>query len=150
MSGLLEAVGVLTNQHPGPIVKYWVDGGMLGGRNPSTVGVFWSAYCSVPTKDAPNGLVVARQESHSHFTNNDAEWLAVQAALCHASIHHKGQSLVIHSDSELIVNQFMRRYKINNERLRVLAEQAWRLANGFHNVDLVWVSRKVMVKLLGH
>ena len=150
MSGLLEEIG-LPSKHTVPVVVYWVDGGMLGGKNPSTIGVFWSVYCSTFNEGCPkDGIVVKRQESHNHFTNNDAEWLAVQSALCHASVHHKGQSLIIHSDSELIVNQFMGRYKINKPQLQALAEQAWRIAKGFHSVELQWVSRKVMVKLLGH
>ena len=130
------------------LVKFWADGGMLGKTNPCPDGVFWSVYCQ------PEGqrgeIVIERQQSKAHTTNNEAEWLALGAALCYACKHYRTDELVIYSDSELIVNQFNKVYRINQERLRVLAVACWELAAHFSQCTLMWQPRREMVQRLGH
>lgn len=129
-------------------VTFWVDGGMLGGSNPSTIGVFYSVACELPGE--PEEIVIAREEDRSYFTNNEAEWLAVRAALRYAQEHHPEAALLIHSDSQLVVNQFSTVFKINKRHLYELACECWALARFFPRCKLEWRSRREMVKKLGH
>ena len=82
----------ITNAHSNT-VRFWADGGMLGGRNPSKVGVYWSAYRVLP--EGGEELVIKRRESKEHFTNNEAEWLALRAVLHFAAIHHAKEQIQI-------------------------------------------------------
>ena len=70
-------------------------------------------------------------------TNNEAEYLGVIAALKENS----GTDIHIHSDSQLIVNQLNHEYAIKEERLRKLAEEVWKLAEG-RNVTFSWLPRE--------
>jgi ribonuclease HI len=65
------------------------------------------------------------------MTNNQAEYTALVRALEHAlelGTHHR---LLIHSDSELMVKQMNGEYRVKNEELRDLYEQACDLRDRF-------------------
>ena len=129
-------------------IKFWVDGGMLGGHNPSPEGVFWSVYRLRP--GSYGGVVIHREESTEYHTNNEAEWLALRAALRFATIHHKGHRLRIYSDSKLIVKQFSGKWNSNLLRLRRLRFDCQELAAPFPECIVKWRPRSEMVKRLGH
>ena len=129
-------------------VLFWVDGGMLGGKNPSPEGVFWSVYRK-PLRGRGN-VVIDREESTEHHTNNDAAWLALRAALRFAQEHHKGKRIQIYSDSQLIVKQFNRKWRIRQAKFHRFAGECWHLANTFAQCKVIWQPREVMVRILGH
>ena len=65
------------------------------------------------------------------MTNNQAEYTALVRALEHAlelGAHHR---LIIHSDSELMVKQMNGEYRVKNEELRGLYEEACALRKRF-------------------
>lgn len=129
-------------------IGFYVDGGMIGRKNPSPKGVYYSVY-----RHDPNGVsarVISLQENHDYHTNNDAEWLALLAALKFAREHHPHEPIVIYSDSQIIVNQFNGRWRIRILRHRHFARTALRLAAPLHSCTVEWRSRKHMVKRLGH
>jgi ribonuclease HI len=64
------------------------------------------------------------------MTNNQAEYTALVKALEHA-LQLGGNRVVLHSDSELMVKQMRGEYKVKNEELRGLYEEARRLAGRF-------------------
>lgn len=64
-------------------------------------------------------------------TNNQAEYTALVKALERAHQVAADCALVVHSDSELMVKQMRGEYKVKNEELRDLYEQAKRLAARF-------------------
>jgi len=64
-------------------------------------------------------------------TNNQAEYAALVKALERALALAPGRPVVVHSDSELMVKQMRGEYKVKNEDLRDLYEQARRLAGRF-------------------
>lgn len=73
-------------------------------------------------------------------TNNVAEYTALIKALEKA--RHLGlRKLRIHSDSELIVKQVRGEYKIKNDDLKWLADEAKNLMKGFGSVTLTHVPR---------
>ena len=74
-------------------------------------------------------------------TNNVAEYTALIKALEKA--RHLGlRRLHIHSDSELVVKQVKGEYKIKNDDLKWLADEAKGLMTGFASVTLTHVRRE--------
>lgn len=71
------------------------------------------------------------------ITNNESEYLAVIAALK----ENKESNIQIQSDSQLIVNQLNKNYKIKEDRLKKLAEQVWGLCKG-KNITFAWIPRE--------
>ena len=127
------------------MIVFYVDGGMLGGKNPSPIGVYWSVWC------APPGEIVLCEESREHHTNNEAEWLAVMAALRYAHQHHPKETVIhIYSDSNLIVQLFRGRWQAKNLRMRRLRLESLQLAAVFPTCVVEWRPRWEMVKRLGH
>lgn len=74
-------------------------------------------------------------------TNNIAEYTALVRALKRAKAMN-GKKLTIHSDSELMVKQMRGEYKVKNEGLRALFDEARSLARAFENVAYVHVRRE--------
>ncbi len=74
-------------------------------------------------------------------TNNIAEYTAVVRALEHVA-RLGARRVVLLSDSELIVNQMTGKYKVKNEGLRPLYEEARDLCGGFQAVTFRHVRRE--------
>lgn len=129
-------------------IHFYVDGGVFG-HNPSPRGVYWSVYLDHP-RENPRGVVIHKAESREHHTNNEAEWLAVGAALQYAQEHFPREHLVIFSDSRLIVLQYIGRYQNKIARLHRMMTEVQLQAATFPSVRLFWKSRWEMVRRLGH
>ena len=71
------------------------------------------------------------------LTNNEAEYMAVIEALK----ENKENKIQIKSDSQLIVNQINKNYKIKEKRLKKLAEKVWKLCEN-RNVEFTWIPRE--------
>jgi ribonuclease HI len=65
------------------------------------------------------------------MTNNQAEYIALIKALEHALELGADNRLLVHSDSELLVKQMNGQYRVKNEDLRDLYEQARALVRRF-------------------
>ena len=83
-------------------------------------------------------------------TNNEAEYLAVLAALEELPKYQKNPLVIteILSDSQLVVNQLNHKYHIKESRLRELAMRVWQISG---NVKFTWIPREKNLagKLLG-
>jgi len=88
-------------------------------------------------------------EKKSDLTNNQAEYLAIISAL--NKFVDSNDEITIYSDSKNTVNQLNHEFAINNEHLRVLAQEAWNIIGKFANLTLTWVPRKENLagKMLG-
>ena len=88
-------------------------------------------------------------EKKPNLTNNQAEYMAIIAAL--KKFVNSDEEIIIFSDSKNTVSQLNHDFAINNEQLRVLAQEAWLLIGKFLNLTLAWVSRKENLagKMLG-
>lgn len=74
-------------------------------------------------------------------TNNVAEYTALIKALEKAK--HLGlRRLHIHSDSELIVKQVKGEYKVKNDDMKWLCDEARKLMTGFDSVNLTHIRRE--------
>jgi len=88
-------------------------------------------------------------EKKPNLTNNQAEYLAIISAL--KKFVNSNEEITIFSDSKNTVSQLNHEFAINNEQLRVLAQEAWNIIGKFSNLTLTWVPRKENLagKMLG-
>jgi ribonuclease H / adenosylcobalamin/alpha-ribazole phosphatase len=111
----------------------WTDGGARGNPGPAAFGY---------VLEAENGTVLAAHgEAIGTATNNVAEYRALIAGLDKAA-EVGVDDLEVVSDSELLVKQMRGEYKVKNETLRGLFEQASDLANGLGSVRYTAVRRE--------
>ena len=75
--------------------------------------------------------IVEEADCLGQMTNNQAEYTALVRALEHALELGSQHSLVIHSDSELMVKQMNGEYRVKNEELRDLYQRACNLRDRF-------------------
>ena len=109
------------------------DGGARGNPGPAAYGY---------VLEAEDGTVLdARGEAIGVATNNVAEYRALLAGLEKAVELGLGDVEVV-SDSELLVKQMRGEYKIKNEALRELADEAERLEDRLGRVTYVAVRRE--------
>jgi len=83
------------------------------------------------------------------ITNNQAEYLAIISAL--KKFQNSSNEIIIFSDSKNTVNQLNHEFAINNEQLRLLAQEAWSLIPEIPNLKIQWIPRKENLagKMLG-
>jgi ribonuclease HI len=105
-----------------PVLTIHTDGASRG--NP---GVAACAY--IIARDGHQPIEVA--EVLGEMTNNQAEYTALVKALEHALELGSAHSVVVHSDSELMVKQMKGEYRVKNEELRDLYDDAQQLAGQF-------------------
>ena len=88
-------------------------------------------------------------EKKPNITNNQAEYLAIIAAL--KFVKSKDDKVVIYSDSKNTIAQLNHENAINNDQLRSLAREAWELIAKFPKIKLTWIPRKENLagKMLG-
>ncbi len=114
-------------------VRLFTDGGARGNPGPAAYGY---------VLEAEDGTVLAAHgESIGVATNNVAEYSALIAGLEQAIELGLGEIEVV-SDSELMVKQMRREYKVKNEALRELALRATRLAGAVGTVRYTAVRRE--------
>ncbi len=84
----------------------------------------------------PEGNVVARLSEYlGKQTNNYAEYSGLLAVLAWA-LANSAKRLCVVSDSELMVRQMKGQYKVKNEGLRPLWEEAQRLAEKLEDFEM--------------
>ena len=83
------------------------------------------------------------------ITNNQAEYFAIISAL--KKFQNSSDEIMIFSDSKNTVNQLNHEFAINNEQLRLLAQEAWSLIPKIPNLKIQWIPRKdnLAGKMLG-
>ncbi|OPY55975.1 MAG: bifunctional RNase H/acid phosphatase [Pelotomaculum sp. PtaU1.Bin035] len=99
-----------------------IDGGSRG--NPGN-----AAAAMVITDEESRVLVTKSKFLGSGQTNNYAEWSALEgavAALVHLARRYGSLEAEVRADSELVVRQFNRNYKIKEPTLKVIADRVWR------------------------
>ncbi len=120
----------MTDQH---IITIHTDGGARGNPGPAGSGVF-----SPELGEIKKYLGVA--------TNNQAEYtavvLAMQAAVEYKNAHPEYTEIHFFLDSELIVKQMKREYKVKNPELQKLFMQVWNLTTQFKKVTFTHVRRE--------
>ena len=114
------------------VLEIFTDGACRGNPGPAGIGVVISR----------NGQVIKRiSKSIGEATNNLAEYTAVIYALQEALIL-KASELKISTDSELFYRQMKGRYKVKNEKLKILFDQVQHLSGGFKRIDFECIPRE--------
>lgn len=115
----------------GPIVIY-IDGGARGNPGPAGYGV--------RIEDADGALVEEFAESIGIATNNVAEYRGLIGALEWARAHNR-RNVRIRSDSLLLVQQMLGRYRVKHPGLQPLHVKARLLAHEVGRVAYEHVER---------
>ena len=105
-----------------PVLTIHTDGASRG--NPGAAA-FAYVIAGVGEEDVEEGGCLGR------MTNNQAEYTALVKSLEHALELVPEARIVLHSDSELMVKQMRGEYRVKNEELRPLYEQASALVARF-------------------
>ena len=111
--------------------KIYTDGGARGNPGPGGIGVVIKC----------NDKILEFSKFIGNSTNNQAEYKAVILALEEAK-KLKIQEIDFYSDSELIVNQLNRKYKIKNKDLSFLFIQVWNLSLNFKKITFTHIPRE--------
>lgn len=109
-----------------------IDGAARGNPGPAGAGVI--------IYDTDRQPVCKLKKYLGETTNNVAEYSALLLALDKAN-KLGAKSIEISSDSELMVRQLQGRYKVKNERLKLLYDEATRLISSFENFKIRHVLR---------
>lgn len=113
------------------VLTIHIDGAARGNPGPAACAFVITREGTPPLEEA---------ECLGSATNNVAEYTALLRALQRAA-QLGGRQLLIRSDSELLVKQMNGLYRVKNEQLRDLYEQAKRLCARFDSVSLTHVPR---------
>ncbi|MDO8462861.1 MAG: ribonuclease HI family protein [bacterium] len=113
-------------------LSIYTDGGARGNPGPAGTGIV--------IKDEAGAVVAAFGEYIGETTNNQAEYRAMLAALSRA--RELGATHVeAFADSELLVKQLNREYRVKNAGLAPLFVQLVTLAQGFQRCTFAHVRR---------
>lgn len=117
-----------------PLLKIHTDGASRG--NPGA-----AAFAYTISREGHDDVEEA--DCLGRMTNNQAEYTALVRALEHALELGEGYRVEVFSDSELMVKQVNGEYRVKNEELRPLYEQARKLCDRFRGgVRLFHVRRE--------
>ena len=133
---------------------YWVttDGGALSNGTADSAG-----YGSYHLESRTGQRQTIRLDFGRGVTNNEAEYQTLIAALKDlvGRIQRAGKSpsdysLLVHTDSQLVVGQLTQGWQVKAANLRSLVDEATALIQAFGRCDLVKVPRDQIVRVLGH
>lgn len=109
------------------------DGGARGNPGPGAIGVV--------IEEDGRILEAFGKSVGDRLTNNQAEYLAVEAALDRAK-QLGGSVLEVQVDSELIARQLGGEYKVKDRELGKIFLRIWNLRQGFERVIFTAVPRE--------
>lgn len=122
------------------------DGGSLG--NPG------KGYGSYDVRTGGSSVRLQREDFGNDVTNNQAEYRTLIEALrwlaAHLGERANDAHVVVRGDSQLVLNQLNGTWRVKNEGLRPLYDEARRLRLAFGKSSLVWQPRAKSVERLGH
>lgn len=111
----------------------FTDGGARGNPGPAALGVI--------VKDDAGNVLAAYGRYLGETTNNQAEYQALVSAL--ETARDLGARVVrCYLDSELIVKQMRREYRVKDKGLQQLFLQTWNLVATFERVSFTHVPRE--------
>ena len=112
----------------------YTDGGARGNPGPGGIGAV--------IYDANKKKLAEVSEHVGHVTNNQAEYKAVIAALEKAK-ELGAEELEFYLDSELVVKQLKREYKVKNQDLAPLFLKIYNLEMGFKKISFKHIPREM-------
>lgn len=115
-------------------IKYQIftDGGARGNPGPAGIGVVIKAE---------NKTIKELKKYIGEATNNQAEYKALLLGLEELTKMKVGE-VECFLDSELVVKQLKREYRVKNQDLAPLFIKAWNLAQGFKKCQFIHIRRE--------
>ncbi|TSC95728.1 MAG: ribonuclease H [Parcubacteria group bacterium Athens1014_10] len=114
-------------------LKTYTDGGASGNPGPAGIGVV--------IRDQENKIIAEYSKYIGETTNNQAEYQALILALEKAK-KMEAQEIDCYLDSELVVKQLNREYKVKDKDLGLLFIKAWNLSQGFKKINFHHIPRE--------
>lgn len=114
-------------------LKIYTDGGSRGNPGQAAVGIV--------IKDENEKVQKIFSKYLGTKTNNQAEYQGIIEALKEAK-KLKAKDLDIYTDSQLVVEQLNRNFKIKNKALAPLFVQVWNLSLDFKNIKYNYIPRE--------
>ncbi len=118
--------------HASPTFTVYIDGACRGNPGPGSVGVVMV--------NEKGETVEQIKEAIGVCTNNVAEYTALLRALDKAR-KMKVDTLLVKSDSQLLVKQLEGTFKVKDEKIKVLYDQAQELLKDFKAVEFLHIPR---------
>jgi len=115
----------------------YTDGASSGNPGPASIGAV--------IKDGQGGVIGRISRRIGYATNNQAEYLAIIAALEDAA-RLGAEEVDIKSDSELVVKQLNGRYRVKKATLRPLYQEVVRLIGPLKAFTIAHVPREQNVE----
>lgn len=109
------------------------DGGARGNPGPAGIGAV--------LYDDKNNTIAEISEYIGKTTNNQAEYKAMLAGIKKAK-ELGAENLTCYLDSELVVKQMKREYKVKNKDLAPLFVRAYNLSMGFKTIEFIHIKRE--------
>lgn len=111
----------------------YTDGGARGNPGPAGIGVV--------IKNVDGDIIESYGKYIGHQTNNVAEYTALLEAVISAQ-KLGATDLVCYLDSELVVKQMNRVYKVKNQNLASIFIKIWNLSQTFNSIVFKHVRRE--------
>ena len=128
------------------------DGGSAANGSADSLG--YGSYC-LECRSGQKQMV--RRDFGRGVTNNEAEYRTLIAGLKdlvdrirRAGKSPSAYSLLVHTDSQLMVGQLTQHWQVKAANLRPLVDEAAALMRTLGRCDLVKVPRDEIVRVLGH
>jgi ribonuclease HI len=112
--------------------RTYSDGGARGNPGPAAIGA---------VIHHPDGTTHAIKKYIGHATNNQAEYRALIAALAYLESQH-AHSAECFLDSELLVKQMQREYRVKDPQLGKLFLEAWDSASKIGTITFHHIPRE--------
>jgi len=113
-------------------ILIYIDGGARGNPGPAGIGVV--------ILGAGNRKIKEVYRYIGEATNNVAEYSALICGLEEA-LSLRAREIVVHMDSELIAKQLAGEYRVKNEDLKTLFEQAVGMLKNFGSFEIKHIDR---------
>lgn len=113
-------------------IEIYSDGSSKGNPGPARIGVI--------IKEG-NKIIEKISRSIGWATNNQAEYEALILGLERAK-KLKPQQLTCYLDSQLVVKQINREYKIKDKKMASLFIKVWNLSQNFKKIKFVHINRE--------
>jgi len=115
-------------------ITIYTDGGSRGNPGPAGIGYV--------IKDSEGNNLELGSKFIGTKTNNEAEYLALISALEQAKKITSEQINII-ADSELMIKQLRKEYKVKQDHLKILLEQVETLSQNFSKITYSHVKREL-------
>lgn len=116
--------------------KAYFDGACSGNPGPMTIKYMVEGHSGE--------TLIACSSDIGEGTNNIAEYAALIKLLKYLK-QHGLEEVQIYGDSQLIINQVLKKWKINQRNMQVLAGKAWDLMKDHPGWSISWIRREFNV-----